>query len=1168
MESLLVTDILQFADCDFVIVDSSLTILHSNKTSSINKCITEIFPYSLIKETIQQSFTELSHQNNKSIIQSPDVQYPYTFSLHKTTCNDCEAVVIVARLNKKFPDIIRKIYEDLYAVPYLNDADHFVDVFDYILDTLIKITGMDCGGIYFLEPLTKKLKLAFAKGVSPSFIEKTSEYSADSWNYELVMKGTPQYVDYTKIELANNDFRKKEGIKAIVTVPIKIKNSLIGTINIGSHSTATISETIFPLLEAISNQIGILLDRFIVKAILAQSTIEKEKISSLHDIVYQVDKDTIIRYVSTNIKNVIGYSSSEIIGKSFVDLIHPEDLPMVMESYERVKKRILEPLEYRLKTKDGSYRYILTISEAHFDKQGHYIGLSGIGVDIHEKKMTQIKLQESEAKFKALANSVGTAIFIIQDNILVWINPATAMVLECPEQEILGKPFWIFVHPDDVEIAKERAKARQNGDDVINRYEARIITKNNKVKWIDFNVTTIQYNGSIAILGSASDISYLKKIEFDLKNSEEKFYKAFHSTPIPMTINTFDDGVYREVNEAACRIFNYTPQESIGRSIFDLNVFADEEELTKYINELRENKKVKDFNVTFRAKTGLLKDCIINSDVFISSGQKFVISSIVDVTQIKRSSQIIFEQYRELQKINKDLTRVQDELKFKNIQLFEEKERLNLILESINDAVIVTDIHGAIVLVNNATCKLLGKDYESLIAKQVIDCIDLDCKPEFDFNFHDILNILKYESINRECVLHINTQQYNIELHILPLKDATGKLNGAVVILRDITQKKLIEEHITRTSKLESVGLLAAGIAHDFNNILTSIVGNLSIIKNKINPYSEFYTNIEEAENASFRAKELTRQLLTFAKGGAPVKKVTSLTAILKDTATFILRGSGIQCHFDIDDSLYPAEVDEGQIAQVIQNLVINAREAMADHGVLHITAKNIDDNDPVHGIIGNDRYIKITIQDNGRGIKSEHIEKIFDPYFTTKPHGSGLGLTVVHSIIKQHGGYIFVDSKPGAGTRFDIYLKATEKHSEKIAGQSNNITVTGKGKVLVLEDDENIQFILRTMLEELGYEVDIATDGDEAFNKYLLSKESGKNYAFAIMDLTIPGKKGGKDTITQIRKIDNDFKVIVSSGYSNDPVMSNYQDYGFNGILPKPYRFEDLKQIIAAISY
>jgi PAS domain S-box len=329
------------------------------------------------------------------------------------------------------------------------------------------------------------------KGVSPSFIEKTSEYSADSWNYELVMKGTPQYVDYTKIELANNDFRKKEGIKAIVTVPIKIKNSLIGTINIGSHSTATISETIFPLLEAISNQIGILLDRFIVKAILAQSTIEKEKISSLHDIVYQVDKDTIIRYVSTNIKNVIGYSSSEIIGKSFVDLIHPEDLPMVMESYERVKKRIIEPLEYRLKTKDGSYRYILTISEAHFDKQGHYIGLSGIGVDIHEKKMTQIKLQESEAKFKALANSVGTAIFIIQDDILIWVNPATAMVLEYPEQEIIGKPFWIFVHPDDVEIAKERAKARQKGDDVINRYEARIITKNNTIKWIDFNITTI-----------------------------------------------------------------------------------------------------------------------------------------------------------------------------------------------------------------------------------------------------------------------------------------------------------------------------------------------------------------------------------------------------------------------------------------------------------------------------------------------------------------------------------------------------------------------------------------------------------------------------------------------------------------------------------------------------
>lgn len=1168
MESLLVSDILEFTNCDFIIVDSSLVIIDSNNKSLISKTIDEAFPYAIIKDDVK-NYIQHPHSNNSSVIQPSDEKATYIFSLHYINLNATPAILILTKIKYNINDSVKRIYKELLNFPIFDeDVQHFVEVFEYILTILIKITGMDCGGIYVIDPLTQSLKLTYAKGVTQLFLQKASEYTKDSYNYQLIIQGQPQFIDYTKMDLSDDDFRKKEGIKAVAAIPIVHGNTIIGVINVGSHSTHAIPDTIKPLLEVIGQQLGILLDRFMLKSQVSQAKFNKNKTIASHDIIFQIDKDGIIKNVSSNIENIIGFSSDAIIGKNFTELIYPEDLQMVLESYERLKKHIVEPLEYRLRTKDGSYRYFLTVSEAHYDKQGNYVGLTGIGKDFHEKKIAELRLKESEEKFKTLANAVLTAIFIVQDNVMQWVNPATSHILEYSEDEIIGKPFWFFVHPEDVKLAKERASARLRGEKVISRYEARIITKSNKVKWIDFSVSTIQLNGRLAILGSASDITDRKRIEMDLKASEEKFYKAFHSSPIPMTINSYNDGVYREVNEASLKIFEYSQQEAIGRSIFDLNVFADNEEMNRFINEMRRNQKIQNFHVVFRTKSGLLKNCIINSDVFISSDEKLVISSIVDITDIIQSKQIIDEQYKELQKVNRDLLKIQDELRLRNMQLYEEKERFNRVLESIHDAVIVTDKNGIITMANNATVRLLNREYTLLVNNDIASVLNIDCKNNEPFNFSDIIDRLHSKSIIQECILQLNNKHYDIELHILPLKDHSGLITGTVIILRNITEKKKIEEQMLQTSKLESVGLLAAGIAHDFNNILTSIVGNISIVKHKMPESSELYHHIRDAENASFKAKELTGQLLTFAKGGAPVKKVTSLAAILKDTATFILRGSGIQCHFHIDDSVYLAEVDEGQIAQVIQNLVINAREAMEDHGELHITAKNIDDNDPVHAIIGNDRYIKITIQDNGPGIQSEHIEKIFDPYFTTKPHGSGLGLTVVYSIIKQHGGYIFVDSKPGAGTQFDIYLKATKKHIEMIAGDSNSITINGKGKVLVLEDDENIQFILRTMLEELGYEVDIATDGDQAFNKYLLSKESGQDYSFAIMDLTIPGKKGGKDTITQIRKIDYDFKVIVSSGYSNDPVMSNYQDYGFNGILPKPYRFEDLKQIIAAISY
>jgi len=1163
-----IIDILKFIDCDFICIDSLLEIINSNNDSFINKNIADTFPYSLIIDDVKRYCLELSTGASvETVVKFQNENCSYQFSLFDSKYGDKTIMVIIAKSKKQIPKVIHDIYHNIYKVKIADDLQHFVDVFEYILNSIIQVTGMDCGGIYIIDQLTMELKLTFARGLTNSYIKSASIYNNESWNYQLVMNGTPQCIDYTNMELCDNDFRRLEGIKAVVIVPIKFRNSIIGVINVGSHSTNTISQNIYPLLEVIGEQLGAIMDSYMVKSVLAQSKYKKEIIDTIHDVVFQVDKDGIVQYMSGNISTIIGFTPDEILGKYFINFIYPEDVAMFIESCELAKRKIFEPLEYRLITKEGSYRYVLTISESHYDEKGNYIGLTGVVTDIHDKKLAEIKLKESDKRFKTLASSVAAGIFVINDSKVYYVNPAVIQILEYPEEEILGKLFWEFISEEDRGWIIERAKAQLEGKPVPNRYELRLVTKNNTIKWVDFSATQIVLNGKPATLGSVFEITEKKRIESELKQSEEKFYKAFHSSPIPMTINTYNDGMYREVNEAALTTFDFSLHEALGKSIYDLDVFADKNELKQYLQELRTNREVKDMDILFQTKNGKLKQCSINSDIFISSKEEFVVSLIVDITQIKQNAQIILDQFNELQKINADLANVQAKITTQNIQLSEEKELLNRILESITDAVIVTDSYGKIVLVNTITCSVLGKPVNLILNTMVSDLLTIECKQSFSLNFKEIYDTLKNNSIHQECILRVNERKYDIEFNLLPLKNQHNDVNGAVILLRDITQKKIVAQQMAKTSKLESTGLLAAGIAHDFNNILTSIVGNLSIVKYKINENSELYNSIRGAETAAFKAKELTQQLLTFSKGGAPLKKLTSLKNILVETSTFVLRGTAIESRFIIADDLYNVEVDEAQIGQVIQNIVINSREAMQGYGVLKIAAHNVIENDPVRVIIGNELYVQISIEDNGVGIPRDILEKVFDPYFTTKPHGTGLGLAVVFSVIKQHGGYIFVDSEAGKGSRFEIYLKASKNKATFTEIQyCDNITVAGCGKVLILEDDSNIQFILKTMLEELGFEIDITIDGEEAFHKYMNAKYDNNKYAFAIMDLTIPGKQGGKDTIRQIRAIDKDFKVIVSSGYSNDPVMSNYSEYGFNAILPKPYRLEDLKKVIATI--
>jgi CheY-like chemotaxis protein len=305
--------------------------------------------------------------------------------------------------------------------------------------------------------------------------------------------------------------------------------------------------------------------------------------------------------------------------------------------------------------------------------------------------------------------------------------------------------------------------------------------------------------------------------------------------------------------------------------------------------------------------------------------------------------------------------------------------------------------------------------------------------------------------------------------------------------------------------------------------------------------------------------------LITFAKGEAPVKKTESLQSVVKDAVNYALSGSNVKCQFDVPEDLWPVNCDEGQIIQMLTNIVINAVEAMPEGGIMKVKAKNEHlayDNPP----LPKGSYIRLSIKDHGTGIPQEHLSKIFDPYFSTKQRGTlkgmGLGLSIAYSIARKHDGHIWAESKPGGGATFHVLLPAFGEKAPEVRKQEGK-PISGSGKILIMDDEDLVRDIAGKILKYLGYEVKYSKEGEDAIEQFKKARKSGKPFDAVILDLTIPGGMGGKDAIEKLREIDKGIKAIISSGYSEDPIISNYRDYGFCGVVSKPYTTEQLSKVL-----
>ncbi|MCP4657965.1 MAG: GAF domain-containing protein, partial [bacterium] len=532
---------------------------------------------------------------------------------------------------------------------------------------------------------------------------------------------------------------------------------------------------------------------------------------------------------------------------------------------------------------------------------------------------------------------------------------------------------------------------------------------------------------------------------------------------------------------------------------------------------------------------------------------------------------------RRVEERTAELRRAVAELEQENAQrrtveqaLAQEKERLAVTLRSIGEGIIAADRQGRILFLSDAAESLVGWPREEALGQPLKEVFQLWREGKKRVRDDPMARVLSAaagvsEPASRRVLVRRDGSERLITGTGAPILSEQGAVIGVVLVLRDVTREQRVEEEAKKAQRLEPLGILAGGIAHDFNNLLTAILGNVNLAQRYVPSEGLEAEILAEAHEACLRARDLTKQLLTFASGGAPVKRTGSIVDLLRDSVRFALRGSNVRCEFSIADDLHPVDMDAGQINTVLNNLVINADQAMAEGGLIRVSASN-HVLDPDTGPDGRDgSSILISIEDHGTGIPAEYLERIFDPYFTTKgKDGTGLGLSTAYSIIREHDGTLAVDSEPEAGTTFHLCLPASEKAAPPPPPIPLPIPPAGGGRILLMDDEETVRASVTQMLQLLGYRVTVARDGEQAIRLFAEAHQGSDPFKAVVLDLTIPGGMGGKEVISHLQAVDSDVRAVVASGYCNDPVMADYHSYGFRGIIEKPFSIRELGQVIA----
>jgi len=531
--------------------------------------------------------------------------------------------------------------------------------------------------------------------------------------------------------------------------------------------------------------------------------------------------------------------------------------------------------------------------------------------------------------------------------------------------------------------------------------------------------------------------------------------------------------------------------------------------------------------------------------------------------------ELVRERTEQLQATNEELSAEISERRVAEARLQVSEERFRDLVETSSDWIWEVDPEGVYTYVSPKVEALLGYKPEEVIHKTHFDLMPQEEETRIRQSFQEITRSGRPFSGLENRNLHKDGRVVILESSGEPIKDASGVLLGYRGVDRDITERKRIEAEVQRIRNLESLGILAGGIAHDFNNLLSAIFGHIDLARHATQVDSKPHLLLGDAAKTIDKAKQLTSQLLTFARGGVPIKKTISMRNLIVDTCRFVLSGSSIKCKYALVDDLWDVDCDEGQIWQVLQNLLFNASDAMPSGGTITISAENYVADLQSDLPEGHGHYIKISVTDNGSGIEEDLLSRVFDPYFSTKQEsggrGRGLGLTICHSIIKKHDGHLFLDSQPGKGTTASIFLPVSSRGADQTTDerQPPASSAIGKRRLLLLEDEDLVGDVTVKMINYLGHDCEVSTDGEAAIERYVQARVDGVPFDLVILDLTIRGGMGGEETMARLLEIDPGVKAIIASGYADSEIIANHKRYGFLSAIVKPYNIESLRDII-----
>jgi PAS domain S-box-containing protein len=905
-----------------------------------------------------------------------------------------------------------------------------------------------------------------------------------------------------------------------------------------------------------------------------------------------VAQEGMLKFVNPKMEELTGYAARELTAKPFREFLHPDDRTTVMEHNQKRLRGELETsysYPFRVITRSGSIKWV--------DNKGALTTWEGRPAtvnflsDITDRINADRALRESEAKYRLVVENAGEGILVAQDGMLKYVNPWMLAAGGYTTEDLLGKPFSVFVHPDDREMVYQQHLRRLRGELPANHvYSFRAVTKSGGILWAEMKGAPTTWEGRPASVNFVFDITQRKQAEDSLRyrTAFETLIMTLSTDFINLESDRIDSGINHALQELG--LFIGADRSYVFQFIADGAIMSNTHEwcaakIEPYRHELQDIPV--DTALPWFAKRIKARDVFHVPSVAdlppeaATEKQHFArqsIQSLLCVPMVYRHGTIGFlgfDSVRTRKSWPDDaivLLRIAGEMLANALMRKQAEEalrtneaRFRSNFEQAAVGIVDCTLAGGFNWVNRRFCEITGystEELRSLTFREITHSEDRERELQ---EYQKVLQgkALFYTLEKRYVRKDRSVVWVNLSMSLV--RDTDGVPRRFIGVVEDITYRKWMEDELFKIQKLESLGILAGGIAHDFNNMLTAIVGQIGVLHMHLPPGDALGKRLEEVEKAALKAKGLTQQLLTFAKGGAPIKNTLSLKRLVSESADLSLSGTNIAYSLIDGDQVWSVDADESQIGQAINNLIINACQAMSGGGAIQIGLENSEVEAGGTLPLKQGRYVKLTVTDHGVGIPQEHLAKVFDPYFTTKEKGTGLGLAVSYSIIRNHGGHILVESEPGVRTMFTVYLPASDKTAADVQHAQDHL-VRGSGRVLVMDDEEMVRLVTGEILGALGYEAEFARDGGEAIERYRNAKKCGQPFDVVIMDLTIAGGMGGKDAIRKLLEYDPDVKAIVFSGYSNDPIMANFREHGFRDVIVKPYKTIDLSRVLHAL--